>query len=486
MDLHQDYLIWKHLLRQMLTITRNIPQVYDFHSHHPDYYLLCRRITPWPTDVDSECLLDRQKGPDHIRKHSSKSYRVKYVGNKLGKDRAIVSNNHFPCILQPLENARLIDVNLYRDFNGKIRHKHANLTSNEYQLIMSSAPFTKAVKPSDNASLEIVLSCICYFECSIFPPEIPPSNYEMEMGNVPCISVGIACPSFPLRRKQPGWDRFSFGYHGDDGNFFHGDGIGEPMGPSFGVGDTIGCGIIYQPLSTRGCRLFFTKNGEHVGAYVLQSCFATLPWFPIVGLDSYSPVELNYGHRPFVFDIQAFELQESRQISHIALQLHYYNFIRDQEVLLLKDKLRCKITQHPVLHGSSRYSVGELSRASFYLNNVTLRNTKFLLDLMYLENLAVNSYVNEEGHRLNQYYMSQEDLDMEDEDDSDDEEEEDDDLFLLEEEDEDDDDDEALDIVEDELDEDEEDLFSDDNDDHDVVEAVQEEDFQGADQQQSL
>ena len=37
-----------------------------------------------------------------------------------------------------------------------------------------------------------------------------------------CVSIGLGTSSFPLFGKQPGWERFSYGYHGDDGMTFHG------------------------------------------------------------------------------------------------------------------------------------------------------------------------------------------------------------------------------------------------------------------------
>lgn len=39
------------------------------------------------------------------------------------------------------------------------------------------------------------------------------------------------------------WETNSCGYHGDDGNLYRGQGKGEPFGPRFGTGDTVGSGI---------------------------------------------------------------------------------------------------------------------------------------------------------------------------------------------------------------------------------------------------
>lgn len=70
-----------------------------------------------------------------------------------------------------------------------------------------------------------------------------------------CVAVGIAAPPFPVTGRMPGWDAHSFGYHSDDGAVFHGSGAGRMFGPTFGVGDTIGCGIIMHDAGERAPRL---------------------------------------------------------------------------------------------------------------------------------------------------------------------------------------------------------------------------------------
>ena len=58
---------------------------------------------------------------------------------------------------------------------------------------------------------------------------------------------------------MPGWRRGSWGYHGDDGKKYgvlNYDNDGDIYGPTYGTGDTVGCGVDF----TSGCA-FFTKNG---------------------------------------------------------------------------------------------------------------------------------------------------------------------------------------------------------------------------------
>ena len=39
-----------------------------------------------------------------------------------------------------------------------------------------------------------------------------------------CAAIGIATSRFPLFGRFPGWDRFSYGFHSDDGKVFHDSG----------------------------------------------------------------------------------------------------------------------------------------------------------------------------------------------------------------------------------------------------------------------
>ncbi|GAB4844799.1 hypothetical protein Ancab_038186 [Ancistrocladus abbreviatus] len=116
------------------------------------------------------------------------------------------------------------------------------------------------------------------------------------------VAIGFTNESFKMRR-QPGWEANSYGYHGDDGLLYHGQGKGEPFGPTFTAGDTVGGGINYASQE-----IFFTKNGVIVGA-VYKDVKGTL--FPTVSVHSQNEeVTVNFGKNPFKFDIKAYEAQE--------------------------------------------------------------------------------------------------------------------------------------------------------------------------------
>lgn len=68
-----------------------------------------------------------------------------------------------------------------------------------------------------------------------------------------------------------GWEKNSYGYHGDDGHSFCSSGTGKPYGPTFTTGDVIGCGV---NLIDNTC--FYTKNGVNLGndTLILNSPFS--------------------------------------------------------------------------------------------------------------------------------------------------------------------------------------------------------------------
>ena len=70
-------------------------------------------------------------------------------------------------------------------------------------------------------------------------------------------------------KTKKGWDKNSYGYHGDDGHSFCCSGTGQTYGPTFTTGDVIGCCL---NLIENTC--FYTKNGFNLGI-----AFRDLPVF---------------------------------------------------------------------------------------------------------------------------------------------------------------------------------------------------------------
>ncbi|KAL5290178.1 RANBP10 family protein [Megaselia abdita] len=128
------------------------------------------------------------------------------------------------------------------------------------------------------------------------------------------MGIGLTSQNFKMNRL-PGWDKQSYGYHGDDGNSFCSSGNGQPYGPTFTTGDVIGCGV---NLVNNTC--FYTKNGIDLGI-----AFKDLPskLYPTVGLQTPGEeVDANFGQEPFQFDQIEDMIKQMRAETKSAI----YNF----------------------------------------------------------------------------------------------------------------------------------------------------------------
>lgn len=148
---------------------------------------------------------------------------------------------------------------------------------------------------------------VSYFEVDIVQApkedqqgEITTEQEEAEIDD-PCVAIGMSLHQFDWERSMPGWDIYSYGYHGDDGTAWLAK-HKHQLGHAFGAGDTVGCGIDYTKR-----RVFYTRNGEFVGySYELNAAQLKREWIPTVGLDSNAVVQYN-GQGPFHFDLAAMQ-----------------------------------------------------------------------------------------------------------------------------------------------------------------------------------
>ncbi|KAG4056186.1 hypothetical protein PC123_g8740 [Phytophthora cactorum] len=168
-----------------------------------------------------------------------------------------------------------------------------------------------------------------YFELSLSKRQHRHARAPSMFGQEAMTSIGLVNSKFPLVGKQPGWTRRSHGYHGDDGRYYHGTPFeqGQPFGPIFKSGGTVGCGIRINPR-TGTLFVFFTNNGELLsgedGAY--EEC-EHRNWYPAVGLDSYDALHLNFGQEPFVYGAITDELFEecNDMATAVSEQLQWYD-----------------------------------------------------------------------------------------------------------------------------------------------------------------
>ncbi|RUP46160.1 concanavalin A-like lectin/glucanase domain-containing protein [Jimgerdemannia flammicorona] len=140
------------------------------------------------------------------------------------------------------------------------------------------------------ANVPIPLQCVLfYWEVHIISKEV---NGK--------IAIGFCKEDAELDRL-PGFTENSWGYHNDNGNSFCLS-KGQPYGPMFIAGDTIGCGVNLMDMSA-----FYTKNGKFLG--VAFKDLEPVSLYPCVGIEGWGvKIKANFGMSgSFKFDIEQYE-----------------------------------------------------------------------------------------------------------------------------------------------------------------------------------
>lgn len=187
-------------------------------------------------------------------------------------------------LLYPMVNEE--ETPLPRAWSTKDKYNYIGLSQNNLRVHYKGHGKTHKDASSVRATHPIPASCgLYYFEVKI-----------VSKGRDGYMGVGLSAHDVNMNRL-PGWDKHSYGYHGDDGHSFCSSGTGQAYGPTFTTGDVIGCGL---NLVDGSC--FYTKNGHHLGI-----AFQDLPGnlYPTVGLQTPGEViDANFGQEPFLFDIE--------------------------------------------------------------------------------------------------------------------------------------------------------------------------------------
>ncbi|KAI9512293.1 SPRY-domain-containing protein [Russula earlei] len=195
----------------------------------------------------------------------------------------------------PSENVTLVSSSpvfrLPTRWSEQDRHTYLSVSADGRELTYHGGSFQNGGS-TDNAAMARTNHPI--------PPACGIYYYEIEiLSKTPKahISIGFAAGDTRLN-KLPGWEKNSWGYHGDDGYSFSAEKAGNTYGPTFGGGDTVGAGIDFSQN-----RAFFTKNGALIGM-VFEHVACDVQVFPSVGLrHSNEHVRVNFGHTTFKYDI---------------------------------------------------------------------------------------------------------------------------------------------------------------------------------------
>ncbi|KAJ3596302.1 hypothetical protein NHX12_002711 [Muraenolepis orangiensis] len=178
------------------------------------------------------------------------------------------------------------DTPLPRSWSPRDKYSYIGLSQNNLRVHYKGHGKNHKDAASVRATHPIPAACgIYYFEVKI-----------VSKGRDGYMGIGLSAQGVNMNRL-PGWDKHSYGYHGDDGHSFCSSGTGQPYGPTFTTGDVIGCCV---NLINNTC--FYTKNGISLGV-----AFTDLPpnLYPTVGLQTPGEiVDANFGQQPFIFDIE--------------------------------------------------------------------------------------------------------------------------------------------------------------------------------------
>lgn len=138
---------------------------------------------------------------------------------------------------------------LPRSWSPKDKYNYIGLSQGNLRVHYKGHGKNHKDAASVRATHPIPAACgIYYFEVKI-----------VSKGRDGYMGIGLSAQGVNMNRL-PGWDKHSYGYHGDDGHSFCSSGTGQPYGPTFTTGDVIGCCV---NLINGTC--FYTKNGHSLG-----------------------------------------------------------------------------------------------------------------------------------------------------------------------------------------------------------------------------
>ncbi|OQR89420.1 hypothetical protein THRCLA_09750 [Thraustotheca clavata] len=177
-------------------------------------------------------------------------------------------------------------------YDGKVLGDDRCVRANAPMTSIPHATIYREIGENGREQYNVNITSHNYFEITIgTKPMINMINLSISRDH--CVSIGICSERFQLRGTQPGWRSNSYGYHGDDGRFFHQKAQGESFGPTFSAGDTVGCAVLHSIHCPS--YLIFTINGTVVG----QPRPCDMNMYPVIGIDSPYAVEFNFGQTPF-------------------------------------------------------------------------------------------------------------------------------------------------------------------------------------------
>uniref|UniRef100_A0A914WF27 Ran-binding protein 10 n=1 Tax=Plectus sambesii TaxID=2011161 RepID=A0A914WF27_9BILA len=265
---------------------------------------------------------------------------------------------------------------LPRFWNNGDKYNYLIVTNQNLRVTYRGAGKNHKDAAAVRANFPIPATCgIYYFEITI-----------VSKGRDGYMGIGLSEKEVSLNRL-PGWDRNSYGYHADDGNFFSSSGNGTQYGPTFTTNDVVGCG--YNLIDNS---IFYTKNGQNLGV-AFHDVPSTEELYPTVGLQTPGEiVDTNFGQKPFVFNIQ-----DEIKATEMRVQASIFNYQLPATKTEWMNKL---VSSYLVHHGFC--STAE----SFNLttNQRTVEDTASMTNRQQIQKLVLNGHIAEAIEMVEQIY----------------------------------------------------------------------------------
>lgn len=131
----------------------------------------------------------------------------------------------------------------------------------------------------------------------------PPMTFRQGIAR-PVVTVGLASSKFSADSMLPGCDKNSIAMDGTNGLILFNNAVVD-IGVEFGPGDVVGCGIANCDDNDH-VGVFFVKNGDLVqprGYAIFKTLRKDEVMYPVVGLDSHSPIKMHFDNFPSTFDV---------------------------------------------------------------------------------------------------------------------------------------------------------------------------------------
>lgn len=284
-------------------------------------------------------------------------------------------------------------VNLPQHFNTSDKSQYLSVTTDGLQVFYAGPGNNDTHAGSIRTDHPIPRQCgIYYFEILID-----------NRGRNGYIGIGLSAGSTDLD-KLPGWEKTTWGYHGDDGHAFACSGIGKAYGPTFTTGDTIGCIINFFSNT-----ISFTKNGMWLGVAfknVSEDFKRSTSIYPAVGLRTQGEkVVGNFGESRFTFDFQGYFDEEQKKLWSAINATPLINYINtenikteksDANVTNNKNKSSQNVTGTLNMNDLGRVSSTESSATSIVSNTET-KNEQLQQQNLLVHNLIL-SYLIHHGY----------------------------------------------------------------------------------------